>query len=135
MLFPSLLTSRSLASVGWCTRLVHALLPRTLVHALLPAYESLSARLTLPMGRIGLERMRFGVYLLVPIVAVVLYSLPFVHETSLKSSSYVVYPPNPGTELRARFAATPASKGGALPAPGDQPAPAKGAALGSSKLS
>lgn len=102
-------------------------------------YESLSERHTLPMGRIGLERMRFGVYLLVPVVAVVLYSLPFVHETSLKSSSYVVYPPNPGTELRARFAATPASKGGALPALGDQPAPAaRGAAataLGSSKLS
>lgn len=45
------------------------------------------------MGGFGLERMKFGVYVLVPVIAVLLYNQPWVYETSLKSHRYVVYQP------------------------------------------
>ncbi len=40
----------------------------------------------------SLEKWKFGVYLFIPILAVVLYSIPAVHETSLNWSRYVVNP-------------------------------------------
>jgi hypothetical protein len=41
-----------------------------------------------------LERFKFGVYLVVPVVAVLLYSLPSVHEAAIRGSRYIVYVPS-----------------------------------------
>lgn len=41
-----------------------------------------------------LERFKFGVYLLVPIAAVLFYSVPSVHEASIKGRRYIVYTPS-----------------------------------------
>lgn len=41
-----------------------------------------------------LERFKFGVYLLVPIMAVVLYSVPAIHEWFLTERRYIVYTPS-----------------------------------------
>ena len=54
----------------------------------------LSPLATLSMGTFALERFKFGVYLIIPVIAVVAYSFPVVHENSLRWSRYVVNPPN-----------------------------------------
>ena len=40
---------------------------------------------------IRMERLRIGVYIIVPILAVLIYSQPVVHEGALRSRRYVVY--------------------------------------------
>ena len=63
------------------------------------------------MGGFSLEKWKFGVYLVAPIIAVVFYSIPSVHETSLNMSRYVVHPPSlvpahfAAAEQRAKVAA------------------------------
>jgi len=63
----------------------------------------------------ALERFKFAVYVLVPVLAVVLYNQPIVYETSLKAHRYVVYqrhapePPLLGAR-RAPRAAAPAAE-------------------------
>ena len=52
------------------------------------------------MGGISLERMKFGVYVLVPVITVLLYNQPWVYETSLKTHRYVVYQPTVLPPLR-----------------------------------
>ena len=52
------------------------------------------------MGGFSLERMKFAVYLLVPVAAVLLYNEPWVYETSLKANRYVVYRPTELPPLR-----------------------------------
>jgi hypothetical protein len=46
------------------------------------------------MGSFALEKWKFGVYLLAPVLAVFVYSLPSVHETHLKYSKYITYTPS-----------------------------------------
>jgi sorbitol-specific phosphotransferase system component IIC len=41
------------------------------------------------------ERVRFAVYVLVPILSVVIFSNPTVYEHAIKSHAYVVYKYNP----------------------------------------
>lgn len=38
-----------------------------------------------------LERFKFGIYLLVPVVTVLLYSAPAIHEWYLTERRYIVY--------------------------------------------
>jgi hypothetical protein len=40
---------------------------------------------------IRMERLRIGVYIIVPVLAVLIYSQPVVHEGALRSRRYVVY--------------------------------------------
>ncbi len=42
----------------------------------------------------SLEKWKFSVYLFIPIMAVVVYSIPAVHEGHLNWSRYVVHPPS-----------------------------------------
>jgi len=44
------------------------------------------------MGSLKLERFKFLVYLIAPVIAVAVYSRPAVHERSLNFHRYVVYP-------------------------------------------
>ena len=44
------------------------------------------------MGRSGLEKFKFAIYLFVPVAAVLLYSLPAVHVRALTTSRYITYP-------------------------------------------
>jgi hypothetical protein len=67
----------------------------------------------------SLEKWKFGVYLFIPILAVVLYSLPVVHENSLNWSRYVVNPPN---AVPPHYAAAVAAAE-ARHAPAQQPPP------------
>ncbi len=58
------------------------------------------------MGSFKLERFKFMVYLVAPVIAVAVYSRPSVHERSLNFHRYVVYPapdkplkrPSPGAQ-------------------------------------
>jgi len=43
-------------------------------------------------GARGLERFKGAVYIVMPVLAVVFYSQPQVHEWALRRSRYVVYP-------------------------------------------
>lgn len=54
------------------------------------------------MGGFGLERAKFAVYLVAPIIAVVVYSIPSVHETHMKLARYVVHPPSVTLEAPLR---------------------------------
>lgn len=44
------------------------------------------------MGSFKLERFKFMVYLVAPVIAVAVYSRPSIHERSLNFHRYVVYP-------------------------------------------
>lgn len=50
------------------------------------------------MGTLRLERWKFLVYLIAPVAAVYLFSLPEVHETAIKSRRYIVYQPGRGVK-------------------------------------
>jgi len=50
------------------------------------------------LRRSTLEWVKFSVYLVAPIVAVYVYSLPVVHETHMKMARYVVHPATPTAE-------------------------------------
>ena len=66
----------------------------------------------------SLEKWKFGVYLFIPILAVVCYSFPSVHETSLNWSRYVVNPPNNvPPHYAAALAAAEAKRAAAPPPP------------------
>jgi len=40
---------------------------------------------------IRMERLRISIYIIAPILAVIIYSQPVVHERALRRSRYVVY--------------------------------------------
>jgi hypothetical protein len=49
-----------------------------------------------------LERFKFGVYLLVPVLTVIFYSMPAIHEGFLTERRYIVYVPSDLPTLTAR---------------------------------
>ena len=61
------------------------------------------------MGSFKLEKFKFLVYLIAPMIAVAVYSRPTVHETSLNYHRYVVYPA-PEKKLVMRQPAPPPEK-------------------------
>jgi hypothetical protein len=73
------------------------------------------------MGTFKLERWKFGVYFFAPIFAVAVYSIPAVHETSLKLSRYVVHVPSdvpaPRRPAAERLAAGAPNSSASPPAP------------------
>ena len=54
------------------------------------------------MGGFLLEKVKFAVFLFAPILAVVVYSIPAVHETHMKMARYVVHPPSVTLEYPIR---------------------------------
>ena len=57
-----------------------------------------------------LEKFKFLVYLIAPVIAVAVYSRPQVHETSLNYHRYVVYPaPEKPLSRGPRQVASPAT--------------------------
>ena len=62
------------------------------------------------MGSFKLEKFKFLVYLIAPMIAVAVYSRPTVHETSLNYHRYVVYPA-PEKKLVMRQPAPPPGEG------------------------
>ena len=70
------------------------------------------------MGGFRLETAKFAVYLIAPIVAVVVYSIPAVHEWSLSHHRYIVFPaPLPPIPRKARPQPSGSAEGSAAPAP------------------
>ena len=49
-----------------------------------------------------MEQAKFAVFLFAPILAVVVYSIPAVHETHMKMARYVVHPPSVTLEYPIR---------------------------------
>ena len=55
------------------------------------------------IGRgVRLERFRFGVYIGVPVAAVILYSIPAVHERAITGRRYIVYTPSDVPQFNRR---------------------------------
>jgi hypothetical protein len=70
----------------------------------------------------SLEKWKFSVYLFIPILAVIVYSVPAVHEGHLNWSRYVVHPPSDvPPHYAAAVAAAEARRGAAAAAPPPQP--------------
>lgn len=40
---------------------------------------------------LGTEKFKLAVYLIIPMAAVYMYSIPWVHETSIRTNRYIVY--------------------------------------------
>ena len=70
---------------------------------------------THPMGGLRLEASKFAIYLITPVVAVLVYSTPAVHEWSLRLHRYIVFPPPEPPLVRPSRRAPPAAPDSAVP--------------------